>query len=70
MGASSLFLSVVLAAEAEPFRGPSSSWPFFGFLSSNLRTSSFSFCFADLRGAFLPLETVRMASSWRSSLKK
>ena len=57
IGASSLFLSDFSAPKGAFSReGAFSSVGFFflaflGFLSSNLRTSSFSFCFADLRGA-------------------
>ena len=51
MGASSLFLSVVFSAPSGAFSRAFFFLAFLGFLSSNLRTSSFSFCFADLRGA-------------------
>ena len=51
MGASSLFLSVVLSAPSGAVSRAFFFLALFGFLSSNLRTSSFSFCFADLRGA-------------------
>ena len=49
IGASSLFLSVVFRAPSGAFssEGGFFFFAFFGFLSSNLRTSSFSFCFAD-----------------------
>ena len=48
MGASSLFLSVVFSAPNGAFSSVGFFFfAFFGFLSSNLRTSSFSFCFAD-----------------------
>ena len=49
IGASSLFLSAVFSAPKGAFsrEGGFFFFAFFGFLSSNLRTSSFSFCFAD-----------------------
>ena len=47
MGASSLFLSVVFSAPSGAFSRALFFFAFLGFLSSNLRTSSFSFCFAD-----------------------
>ena len=47
MGASSLFLSVVFSAPSGAVSRAFFFLAFLGFLSSNLRTSSFSFCFAD-----------------------
>jgi hypothetical protein len=62
IGANSLFLSV-FSAPSGAFSRAFFLFAFLGFLSSNLRTSSFSFCFADLRGASRSLDSVRMATS-------